>query len=57
MAIFAILNLLKFVLIVAVLVMIGIVLIRSKKKRREQFNEAVHQLLEETDPNKNGNGQ
>ena len=51
MWIFAILNLLKFVLIVVGLIVLGAVLIRAKKKRREQMGEAIHQLFETKDNN------
>ena len=49
MPIFAILNLLKLVLIIVGLVVLGVVLIKSKRKRREQMNEVIHQLFESKD--------
>ncbi|MCR4585347.1 MAG: hypothetical protein K5686_06435 [Lachnospiraceae bacterium] len=45
MIIFAIINLLKFVLFIVGLVVLGAVLIKAKKKRREQFTENLHQLF------------
>lgn len=47
--VFVAFNILKLVFLIAALVMIGIVLIGSKKKRREQMHEQLHQLIEETD--------
>ncbi len=49
MAIFAILNLLKFVLFIVALVVIGYVLIKAKRKRREQMHDAIHRLFNSTD--------
>ena len=51
MAIFAILNLLKFVLFIVALVVIGYVLIKAKRKRREQMHDAMHQLFNGTEVN------
>ena len=55
MAIFAILNLLKFVLFIVALVVIGYVLIKAKRKRREQMHDAMHQLFNSTDTNNEEN--
>jgi len=43
--IFAILRLLIFVLIVAGLIVLGIVLIKAKRKRREKTREAIKEFL------------
>ncbi len=48
---FAIYNIIKIVFFIAAVVMIGIVLIQSKKKRREQMHKNIQEFLKETDPN------
>ena len=49
MWIFAVLNILKFILFIVVLVVIGAVLIKAKKKRRERMNDAIRQVFESKD--------
>lgn len=46
-AMFAIFRLVKFALIVVGLIVLGAVLIKARRKRREQFHQNLQQLLNE----------
>ena len=50
-AMFAIFRLIKFALIIAGLIILGAVLIKAKKKRREQFHQNLQQFLNEGNTN------
>ena len=50
-AMFAIFRLIKFALIIAGLIILGAVLIKAKKKRREQFHQSLQQFLNEGNTN------
>ena len=55
--VFVIINLLKVIVPIALLIVVGIVLAASKRKRRERMNEQLHQLFNPQDGNgQNGNG-
>ena len=46
-AMFAIFRLVKFALIVVGLIVLGAVLIKARRKRREQFHQNLQQFLNE----------